>query len=104
MRTDLSLVRAEAIFRYFLKDYPNFDGEIPADAFYLVFKKATNLTLSSFVGFTEEMRLLGVVYKEGKMYSLNEKKLKELTSKLIDVEIKQAEDIYARLKKKGEKK
>jgi len=102
MRIDLTIVRAEAIFRYFLNDYPNFDGEIPADAFYLVFKKATSLSMSSFIWFLEEMRLLGVVFKEGKVYSLNEKKLKEVTSKLIDLERKQANDIYARLKKKGE--
>jgi len=98
MRIDKTLVRAFALFKYFKKDYPNFDGYIPDDEFYYRFKKMTGLTLSSFNYFKTDLALLGIILREGKYNKLNPNKVNEFNKQLLKIEKEEAERLYAKAK------
>ena len=99
MNIDRTLTRAFALFKYFQEDYPNFDGEIPDDEFYLQFKKITDgLTLSSFNYFKTDISMLGLIIRQGKFSRLNQKKWFEFQKKSTKLEIEEIERLYQKIK------
>jgi hypothetical protein len=76
------LARALALFDYYSNDFPNFDGEIPMDSFFTNFNSITGLSFSSFYRFTLELRLLGLLYREGSNFKINKENIKNFEKKL----------------------
>ena len=98
MRVDRTLTRAFALFKYFQKHFPNFDGEIPDDEFYLKFKKITDgLTLSSFNYFKSDISLLGLIIRQGKYSKLKTKKVAEFMKTTTKIEQEEVERLYRKL-------
>ena len=99
MRVDRTLTRAFALFKYFENDYPNFDGDIPEDEFYLQYRRITDgLTLSSFLLFKSYISLLGLIIKEGKFSKLKKDKVLEFKKTTTKLEMEEVERLYQKIK------
>ena len=99
MRVDRTLTRAFALFKYFENDYPNFDGYIPEDEFYVKFKIITNgLTLSSFNYFKSDIALLGLIIREGKYSKLRKDKVLQFMKTTTKLEKEEVERLYQKIK------
>ena len=99
MKVDRTLTRAFALFKFFEKDYPNFDGEIPDDEFYRKFKIVSDgLTLSSFHYFKADLALLGLISRQGRYSKLMRNKVLEYQKTETKTEKEVVEMLYKKLK------
>jgi len=100
MKIDSNMVRAFAIISYIKENFPNFDGEIPEDYFYLIFRKLTKLAMSSFIFFRDDLRMLYILRKENKNYILNENSFKKNCENVLSmIEREEAERLKQQILK-----
>lgn len=99
MRIDKTITRAMALFKWFENDYPNFDGEIPDDEFYIRFRKMTDgLTFASFNYFKSDIAMLGLIRREGRFNKLNSEKIPNYKKRLLKIEKEEIERLYNKIK------
>ena len=91
-------IRAVAIIDWFLTDYPNFDGEIPLDAFFNIFHIASNRTLCSANRLIYELTFLNIGYKEGGYFKLRNDNYFAFKKSLLSVELAAASDLKEKIK------
>lgn len=101
MKNNIFLIRTCALLKFLTNHYPNYNKEdcIPEEAVFLAYKKMTNLSLYSFYNFRDELRMLGVLFKEGKYLRIFDKDIMEDSKKLSEIEKKISDNLLNKLKK-----
>jgi hypothetical protein len=83
MAANLSTERAYVIFNYLEKYYPNFDGEIPGEWLYKLFREYSALGYMSCCLFQHEMIYVGILQRSGgKNFCLNQKNFEDEIKKI----------------------